>query len=249
MQTVTITRDKSEMQDIFVSDRLKLIHGECIEVMRDMPTEEFDAVITDPPYMIGACSAGDKNTKSGSWADIENSAYWYSKWFSEARRVLKNTGWLLVFGNWRSIPVYLKALYEIKAKANSCLIWDKMWIGTASKNQLRTRYEIVLFSGREDAVISNRSFNDIYGCKWHSGNCGKYHPAEKPIALMEKLITETVPISGNVLDPFCGSGTTLLACCNLNVTCTGIERDSTYYKIACERVRQRLEQQDEPCRR
>jgi len=53
-------------------------HGDCLEIMRTMPEASVDAVITDPPYMVGAISVGNSTAKAGTWADMENSAYWFS---------------------------------------------------------------------------------------------------------------------------------------------------------------------------
>jgi len=87
----------------------EVIHGDCLEILKTLPSREFDAVVTDPPYMVGSISVGDAGAKAGTWADMENSAYWFSAWMRECQRLLKPAGHLLTFGSWRSIPTLIRA--------------------------------------------------------------------------------------------------------------------------------------------
>ena len=123
----------------------EVIHGDCLDALHALPDNSVDAVVTDPPYMVGAVSVGNARSKSGTWADMENSAYWFSAWMAQCKRVLKPTGYLLCFGNWRSIPTLIRALSLCEMSATSCMVWDKQWIGPAGPQQLRGRYEIVMF--------------------------------------------------------------------------------------------------------
>jgi site-specific DNA-methyltransferase (adenine-specific) len=76
---------------------------------------------------------------------------------------------------------------------------------------------------------------------------GNTHPTVKPLALMKYLITLGLPPSGTVLDPFCGSGTTALACKELGRNYICIEKELEYYQIACNRLDQPIEPiPDEP---
>ena len=214
-----------------------VILGDCLDVLRELPDNSIDSVVTDPPYMIGAISVGNPKSKAGTWADMENSAYWFSAWMRECKRVLKPTGYLLCFGNWRSIPVLIRALSLAEMPATSCLVWDKGWIGPSAQNQLRPRYEIVIFSAMPDGKIENRSAPDIYSCKWHAGHMKTTkHPAEKPVELMQYLIRLVTPPGGIVLDPFAGSGSTLVAAKREGFQYIGIEREAEYVEIAKARV-------------
>ena len=215
----------------------QLITGDCLSVLESMEVSSIDAVITDPPYMIGAISVGNGSAKHGTFEDMDNSAYWFSAWFKECNRVLKDTGYLVVFGNWRSIPVLTMALARAKMPATSCLVWDKQWIGPASKAQLRTRYEIAILSAKPKAVIEDRSIPDIFGCKWQAGNMKTTpHPAEKPVPLMEHLVKHLTPIDGVVLDPFMGSGTTGIAALKHRRSFIGVEKNHEWSEIAKKRI-------------
>lgn len=214
-----------------------IIQGDCIEELKKLPSNSIDSVVTDPPYMIGATSVGRPDSKAGTWVDMENSAYWFAAWMQECKRVLKSTGYLLCFGNWRSIPVLIRALAMSEMPATSCMVWDKDWIGPAGKRQLRPRYEVVIFSAMPEARIDDRSAPDIFKCKWQAGNMKTTkHPAEKPVELILHLCRLTTPPGGTVLDPFAGSGTTGVAAKQEGFDFILIERDPEYIEIARERL-------------
>ena len=214
-----------------------IMHGDCLALLRTLPDACVDAVVTDPPYMIGAISAGNKDSKSGTWADMENAAYWFAAWFAEAERILKPTGYLVTFGNWRSLPTLIRALSLVKLPATSCMVWDKQWIGPSAQNQLRPRYELAVFTAMPDANIPNRSAADIYACKWLAGNMRTTpHPAEKPVELMAHICRLIAPIGGVIVDPFAGSGTTLLAAKLSGMRYIGMERESEWVELAQRRL-------------
>jgi len=216
----------------------ELWQGDCLEVMAGLPPMIVDAVITDPPYMIGAISTGDASAKAGGWADMENSAWWYAEWLKLARRSLKQDGFACVFGNWRSLPTLLYAFAKVKWQVDSLMIWDKEWIGPAGPRQLRPTYEVVLFAGMPDAKIDNRSASDIYRCRWMAGNSKTTaHAAEKPVDVMRHLIRLTTNPGDTVLDCFMGSGTTGEAAHLEGRRFIGIEREHEYFHgIAVPRV-------------
>jgi DNA modification methylase len=212
-------------------------HGDCREVMATLDAESVDAVVCDPPYMVGSISVGNASSKSGTWADMENSAYWFSAWMRECQRVLKPTGYLVTFGNWRSIPTLIRALSLIEMSATSCMVWDKEWIGPAYTNALRPRYEIVMFSAMPKARIPDRKQADIHSCKWMAGNMKTTkHPAEKPVELMRHICRLVTQPGGIVLDPFTGSGSTGKGAVLEGFRFIGIEREAEYVEIAKARI-------------
>jgi len=127
------------------------------------------------------------------------------------------------------------ALSKAKMPATSCVIWDKEWIGPSAANAFRPTYEVIVFSAKPGARIMPRSQGDIIRRKWmaaHSGKTG--HPAEKPVDLAEALIQAVSPRI--VLDPFCGSGTFLLAASRLGIRSIGIEMDPPYFEMSRSRL-------------
>ena len=211
--------------------------GDCLEYLSEIPPISVQAVITDPPYMIGATSVGDPKSKCGTWADMENSAFWFSHWFQLCKRILRPDGFLIVFGNWRSIPTLTRGFDLASLTVNSCMIWNKEWIGTGGPAGLRPTYEIAMFAAMPDARIANRSASDVFSCKWMAGNSGKSgHPAEKPVELMRHLVRLVAPDGGVIVDPFMGSGTTGVAAQAEGCDFIGIEREQRWLEIAKRRI-------------
>jgi site-specific DNA-methyltransferase (adenine-specific) len=211
--------------------------GDCLEYLSEIPPISVQAVITDPPYMIGATSVGDPKSKCGTWADMENSAFWFSHWFQLCKRILRPDGFLIVFGNWRSIPTLTRGFDLASLTVNSCMIWNKEWIGTGGPAGLRPTYEIAMFAAMPDARIADRSASDVFSCKWMAGNSGKSgHPAEKPVELMRHLVRLVAPDGGVIVDPFMGSGTTGVAAQAEGCDFIGIEREQRWLEIARRRI-------------
>lgn len=213
-----------------------IYHGDCSEIL---PRLAFDSLITDPPYIIGASSVGNAASKSGTWADMMNASRWYADWLAQAKARMSQHGYFAVCGNWRGLPTYMRACNLAGISCPSCLVWDKQWIGPAYKNALRPTYELVLIGSMPEAEIPNRSTSDVFTYKWLAGQCKTTeHAAEKPVGLMEHLVTTLVAEGQIVCDPFMGSGTTLVACKNKGVKAVGIEIEERYAEIAAKRLAQ-----------
>jgi DNA modification methylase len=214
----------------------RLYAGDCLDIVPHI--EQVDAVVTDPPYIIGAVSVGQARAKTGTWADMENSAFWFAEWFGLCRDKLAPTGYLATCCNWRSLPTLIRACSLRQMNPASCMVWDKLWIGPGAPAALRSRWEAVLFIAMPDARIDDRAAPDVYACKWLGGNMRTTdHPAEKPVQLMQHIIELTTVPDAVVLDPFAGSGTTGVAALAAGRRCILIEREPAYLDIAATRLR------------
>ena len=207
--------------------------GDCLEVMRSMPDKSVDAVITDPPYSINTKSDGQG--KLNPWADRINSAFWYREWISEARRILKPTGCLWSFLNWRSMVTFQKATDDMRWSIESVLVWDKCWIGPGGPRGLRPSYELVALWANEEFYLENRGLYDIQRFKWSSIK-PTGHPAEKPLPLIEWLIDISTKPGDLIADFFVGSGTTPIACIKSGREFVGCEVDPTWHEYAERRI-------------
>ena len=153
----TLTLEGQEPDPVRSSDLLagvpwRVECGDSLELMAAMKSGSVDAVITDPPYMIGAISTGDAKSKAGSWVDLMNASFWYRAWMAESWRVLKDGGYLVIFLNWRTLPMLMKACADAKIETSSLAVWDKEWIGPAGPAQLRPTYEMMLFCGKGSGI-------------------------------------------------------------------------------------------------
>jgi len=216
-----------------------IYHGDALEVLPELDYG-YDAVLTDPPYVIGAVSAGNMESKSGGWADMMNSATWFVAWYSQVNRILKRSGVFWTCCNWRSLPVVMRAASDARLPVTSLAVWDKQWIGPGGTQGLRPSYELVAMLAGPEYAIKNRGIPDIIRVPT-SAHKPTGHPDEKPLPLMERILTisELEP-GAAVLDPFLGSGTTLRAAKNLGLRGVGIEAEERYCELAAQRMAQEV---------
>ena len=226
------------MKPYYADEQVTLYHGDSLEILPTLTAGTAHAVVTDPPYVIGAVSAGNMGAKSGGWADMMNSAMWFAAWYRECDRLLKHTGSFWSFCNWRSLPVVMRAAIDSSLPVTSLLVWDKEWIGPGGTQGLRPSYELVALMAQPGFAIPDRGVPDVWRHK-----VGSYkpngHPAEKPEGLVRRILqTAEIPAGGLVIDPFLGSGTTALAAQSLGLRCIGIEAEERYCEIAARRLAQ-----------
>ena len=222
----------------YEQDGITIYHGDALEVLPTLPRHSVDAVITDPPYIIGAVSSGTMASKAGGWADMMNSALWFTTWYRMVDRLLRNDGVFWSFLNWRSLPVVMRAAVDAGLPITSCAVWDKEWIGPGGVQGLRPSYEMIALLCRPDFAIPDRGVADVLKCKVGSFK-PTGHPAEKPKRLLDKLIAVSGLARGSlVVDPFLGSGTTAHAAYDAGMRFVGVESEERYCEIAAKRLAQ-----------
>lgn len=226
--------DINTIAPYYTDDAVTIFHGDALDILPRL--KKVDLVLTDPPYVIGAVSAGNIGSKAGGWGDMMNSSRWFRDWYRMAWNVLRPAGAMWTFCNWRSLPVVMKAAADADWAVTSALVWNKATLGTGGQVGLRPSYEIVALMAREDFAIEDRGVSDVW-----TEAVGSYkpngHPAEKP----ERLVSRIIDVSGRppiILDPFMGSGTTLRAAKNLGLRAIGIEAEERYCDLAARRCGQ-----------
>lgn len=180
-----------------------------------MPTlGKFDAVVTDPPYGIG------KRMQGGTWAS--NPAFrGFQKWDMSTPEWLPDaigqTAAIVWGGNYLPFP-----------PSRCWLIWNKINAVPTMADFEQAWTNLDRPSKRMDLPVGRVEYG---------------HPTQKPLALMKWCIG-FLPDAKTILDPFMGSGTTLVACQRLGRMGTGIELDPEYFEIACRRVDEATRQPD-----
>lgn len=222
----------------YQDDLVTLYQGDALELLPTIARGSVHAVITDPPYIIGAVSAGNLASKAGGWADMMNSALWFATWYKQVDRVLRHDGVFWSCCNWRSLPVVMRAAIDAGLPITSCAVWDKEWIGPGGSQGLRPSYEMIALLCRPDFSIPDRGVADII-----KSQVGSYkpngHPAEKPIDLMRKLIDiSALPEGALIVDPFMGSGTTARAAKDAGYRFIGFEAEAKWVDVAAKRCAQ-----------
>ena len=198
----------------------RLILGDCLEVMPLLGLPEGWAILTDPPYGIGAGTGIGKVTKEGS--DFRDRRQWDDTAPDLSWIAASGVPAIVWGGNYFGLPA-----------APGFLVWDKV------------QPEKFSLAMAELAWTNIKTPAKIWRWKSMSINGGapKHHPTQKPLALMEWCLG-FLPKATTILDPFMGSGTTLVACQKLCRQGTGIELDPDYFEIACRRVDEATRQPD-----
>ncbi len=207
------------MKKIIIGDAT-LYLGDCMDILPML--EKVDAVITDPPYGIGADTGIGKITKEGSD-------------FSKALK------------GWDSSTPPKELFDDLIKKAKVCIFWGGNYFSLPPTPTLliwdKVQPEKFTLAMAEVAWCNTGKPMKIYRWKSMSINNGnpKHHPTQKPLGLMKWCIQQ----AGNpetILDPFMGSGTTGVAAIQLGRKFIGIEREPKYFDIACERIEQAVAQ-------
>jgi site-specific DNA-methyltransferase (adenine-specific) len=214
----------------YSENNTRIYQGDCLEVMQALPSQSVGLVVTDPPYMIGPISTYNQ----AFWGDMMNSARLYAEWYKECKRLLRHDGALWTFLNWKTVPTLIKAATIAELPILSLMVWDKENRGGGHPAGLRGSYELCALMAKPGFKIANNDLTDVWRYRWSSRHT-KDHPAEKPVGLLKRIIAES-GTRGIVLDPFMGSGSTLVAARELGFPAVGIEQEEKFCRRAVERL-------------
>lgn len=232
----------------------KILLGDSLEYLRQLPSNSIDAVITDPPYCSGGRTASEKalppskkyeqgsNTIVhrpdfvGDSKDTRSWLHWCNLWISECHRVLKDGGYFLMFTDWRQLPSTTDAVQIGELIWRGIIAWDKGRCARAPhKGYFRHQCEYVVWATKGKCK-RNLHVGPFDGCYQYTvKQTDKFHLTGKPTPLMEDLI-KIVPEGAIILDPFMGSGTTAVAAKMHNRNFVGFEKTKVYHDIALERL-------------
>ena len=210
-----------------------VVTADCLSVLPTLPKGSVGAVVTDPPYGINTKSDG--MGKLNPWADLCNSAFWYSAWFALCRQAIAANGSMWTCLNWRSMTTFQKAACDTGWPIESLMVWDKKWIGPGGSRGLRPSYELVAMFAQAAFSVDDRGIPDVQAFPWSSQKPNG-HPAEKPELMMKFCVENGSARNSLILDPFCGSGTTGVAAMQTGRRFIGIEIDEGYASIARRRI-------------
>lgn len=239
---------------------MQLFHGDCLEIMKQIPDQSIDLVLTDPPYGTTACK----------WDTVIP----FEPMWKELKRIRKDNAAIVLFGSEPfSSHLRMSNIKEFKYD----WIWEKSrptGMATAKKMPMKKHEVVSIFGSKikyfpifEPRVDKTGRYNYEVN-SWNTGASEiskihktdkvtrdkilrhptsiklfnsvsnfprSFHPTQKPVALLEYLI-KTYTLEGEtVLDFTMGSGSTGVACKNLNRKFIGIEQDEKYYQIAVGR--------------
>ena len=223
----------------------KVICGDCLEVMKDIPDKSVDMILTDPPYNVSrpnnfktmgsACRQG---MDFGEW-DKEFNLIDYIK---ELPRVLKENSNVIIFNAWENLQEIKQSCKENNIIIKRCLVLNKSNPAPFNRDRMFVNdVEFALWGvynskNKPTAWTFNRE-KPLEKCVINTTvQSSKLHPTMKDIKVIEYLVKLLSNENDLVLDPFAGSGTTGVACKNLNRNYILIEKEPEYIDIINKRL-------------
>jgi DNA modification methylase len=203
----------------------RLLHGDCIELLAAMSASSADFVLTDPPYLVHYSSSDGRSVPND-----DNDA-WLRPAFGEIYRVLRWNRFCISFYGWNKADKFLAAWRQIGFRVVGHLTFIKRY--ASSERFVRYRHENAYLLAKGTPATPSRTIPDVLEWKY-SGN--KLHPTQKPVCVLSPLIDSFSEPGDLVLDPFCGSGSTLVAAQQQGRRYVGIELDRRYFELAKDRL-------------
>jgi adenine-specific DNA-methyltransferase len=202
-----------------------ILHGDCTRVMADLDTESVDFVLTDPPYLVAY------RDRSGRTVANDDNDTWLLPAFRQIRRVMKDSTLCVSFYGWHKVDVFFAAWRASGLNPVGHIVFRKPY--TSARRLLLYQHEQAYLLCKGTTPRTSEPIPDVIDFPY-SGNT--LHPTQKPIEALEPLIHAFCPAGGIVLDPFCGSGSTLVAAQNTGRRYVGIELDRAHHQTACLRL-------------
>ena len=225
---------------------IELYQGDCLEVTDELISlsVKFDAIITDPPYNISR----DNNFKTMGRAGIDfgewDKDFDLTGWIKYCEPLLKKGGNIVIFNSWKNMTYISNALEDNGFEVKDLIRWKKT--NAMPRNRDRrfiTDYEVAAWAVKKGGKWTFNRLSDTYeipeilaGLTPKSEKVNGGHPTQKPVYVMKWLLERLTNAGDLVLDPFMGSGSTGVACKELNRRFIGIELDENYFDISCKRL-------------
>ena len=215
-------------------EKCNLILGDCLEKLKEIPDNSVDCVVTDPPYKVS------QNYGSGIDADNLRNVASIMKAFPEIARVLKPGKFFVCFYDNRILPFLFEAIKGTDLVYRKSIYLYRRW-GIAHKwmGWMQTTDPVCFFvKGRGKPFSTKRKGKVKHDCyiKDKPEEENTNHPAQKPLEILEDIVTWCSNENELVLDPYLGSGSVGVVCTKLKRNFIGIEIEPKYFEIAKERI-------------
>ena len=183
--------------DLFVN---RVIHGDCVTVLRSLPNASVDLIVTDPPYLV------NYRPRDGRQCLNDNDDSWLRPAFCELFRVLKQDRFCASFYGWPWIDRFMQTWKESGFRPVSHLVWVKTHC--SREGYTKSFHEVGFLLAKGGPPKPEKALPDVLPWEY-TGN--RHHTNEKPLIAIVPLIEAYSKPGDIVLDPFAGSGTTAVA--------------------------------------
>jgi len=205
--------------------RNSILNADCLHVLPQLPAESVHFVLTDPPYITRYKS------RDGRTVLNDDNASWLKPAFAEIYRVLAKDSFCVSFYGWPQADRFISAYRDAGFRIVGHFVFPKRY--TSATKFVRYQHECAHLLAKGNPKPPHFAIGDVIDWSY-SGN--KHHPTEKPLSALLPLVETFSPLLGTVLDPFAGSGSTLIAAKALGRDYIGIELDAKYHAIARQRL-------------
>jgi site-specific DNA-methyltransferase (adenine-specific) len=211
---------------------IRIYHGDCLDLLPELPTESVDFVLTDPPYLVDYRGRWDRDQKAIVGDD---DPAWLKPAFAEIFRAMKNDTFAVSFYGWPHADVFVGTFKQVGFRLVSHMAFIKnVWgLGRFTRGQHETAY--LLAKGKPP--IPKAGISDVF--EW-TRERDPVHPNQKPEGALRKILSTYAPKGGLVLDPFAGSCSTLVAAKSLGMAAIGCEIEERFCKLGVSRLAQEV---------
>ncbi|HWR15502.1 MAG TPA: DNA methyltransferase [Terriglobales bacterium] len=202
-----------------------IVHGDCIQVMCQLPAQSVDLILTDPPYLVNF------RDRAGRSIPNDRDDSWLKPAFTEAFRILKTNRFMICFYGWSRIDSFLQAWREAGFHPVGHLVFAKDYASRTTFLRYQHEQAFLLAKGHPNAPAA--PISDVREFRYSRN---KLHPTQKPVSSLIPLIESFSRTGDLVADPFCGSASTCAAALLTGRHFIGIELDEAYHRIAVDRM-------------
>jgi len=207
--------------------RNTIVNADCLQLLPQLPAESVHFILTDPPYITRY------KARDGRTVPNDDNAAWLKPAFAEMYRVLAPDSFCVSFYGWPQADRFMRAYRDAGFRVVGHFVFPKRY--TSASKFVRYQHECAHLLAKGNPKQPSYAIGDVID--WtYSGN--KLHPTQKPLSVLLPLVETFSPLQGTVLDPFAGSGSSLLAAKTLGREYIGIELDPKYHAIASRRLEQ-----------
>jgi site-specific DNA-methyltransferase (adenine-specific) len=244
---------------IEMTERFVLINDDCLHALKYIRSSSVDMIFADPPYFL---SHGGITCKSGEIACVDKGEWDKEKdrkkidefnycWIKECKRILKKDGTIWITGTFHNIYSVGQVLHYLDFKILNSIVWQKEAPPpNMSKRMFTHSHEYIIWAKKSpqsrhyfnyEAMVKEnkgKQVTDVWTIPHvplHEKTFG-YHPTQKPLKLLNRIIIASTKPQDIILDPFCGSGTTGVSALSLNRKFVGIEQEQRFINLAKQRI-------------
>lgn len=223
---------------------INLNNGDSLEFIKTLKDNSIDSVLTDPPYNISKDNNFSTMGRSGIDFGTWDKGFDLNTWIELVAPKVKKGGNVVIFNAWKNLGEIANTLENNGFIVKDMIRWEKS--NPMPRNRDRrfiVDYETAIWAVKKGGSWTFNRQNETYdrpliksGVTPKSEKEGKGHPTQKPVEVMEWLVKHLTNEGDVVLDPFMGSGSTGVACKNLERSFIGIELEEEYYNVAQKRI-------------